>query len=170
MPKSRFKLGCPHDRMGYHCVKNVQIWSYFWSAFSCIHYKYRKTWTRNNSVFGHFSRSDRLVSVLPLLIKVFGKVMHKQVPIYMEAFLINCYLVIYWTQLTQFPVWFTAAMVIVIQWDWVWWSNFNWFVKRLQLLFSWTREAFSFDRRNSYKIKFQKMNKTSKRCSLLIRP
>ena len=27
-----------------HCVKRVQIWSYFWSVFSCIR-------TRNNSVF-----------------------------------------------------------------------------------------------------------------------
>ena len=33
-----------------HCVKSVQIRSYFWSIFSCIR-------TRNNSVFGHFSRS-----------------------------------------------------------------------------------------------------------------
>ena len=35
-----------------HCVKSVQIRSYFWSVFSCI-----QTW--NNSIFGHFSRSDR---------------------------------------------------------------------------------------------------------------
>ena len=35
-----------------YCVKSVQIRSYFWwSVFSC-------TRTRNNSVFGHFSRSD----------------------------------------------------------------------------------------------------------------
>ena len=53
-----------------HCVKNVQIWSFFWSLFSCIctesedlgvnlriHSEYRKTRTRKNSVFGHFSRS-----------------------------------------------------------------------------------------------------------------
>ena len=32
------------------CVKSVQIRSYFWS-------EYRKIRTRNNSVFGHFSRS-----------------------------------------------------------------------------------------------------------------
>ena len=41
----------------YHCVESVQIRSYFWSVFFCIQSKYRKTWTRNNSVFGHFSRS-----------------------------------------------------------------------------------------------------------------
>ena len=33
-----------------HGVKSVQIWSFFWSVFSCI-------WTRKNSIFGHFSRS-----------------------------------------------------------------------------------------------------------------
>ena len=31
------------------CVKSVQIRSYFWSVFSCIR-------TRNNSIFGQFSR------------------------------------------------------------------------------------------------------------------
>ena len=34
-----------------HCVKSVQIQSYFWSVFSCI-------WTRKNSVFGHISRCE----------------------------------------------------------------------------------------------------------------
>ena len=41
-----------------HCVKTVQIRSFFWSLFSCIQSKYRKVWTRKNSVFEHFSRSD----------------------------------------------------------------------------------------------------------------
>ena len=42
-----------------HCVKSVQIQSYFWSAYSCIRTEYRKISTRNNSlnVFRHFSRS-----------------------------------------------------------------------------------------------------------------
>ena len=40
-----------------HCVKSVQIRAYFWSVFSCIRTEYRKILTRNNSVFGHFSRS-----------------------------------------------------------------------------------------------------------------
>ena len=34
-----------------HCVKSIQIRSYFWS-------EYRKIRTTNNSIFGHFSRSD----------------------------------------------------------------------------------------------------------------
>ena len=44
-------------RVNPHCVKSVQIQSYFWSVFSCIRTEYRKIRTRNNSVFGHFSRS-----------------------------------------------------------------------------------------------------------------
>ena len=40
-----------------HCMKNVQIQSYYWSVFSCIQSKYRKIRTRNYSVFGHFSCS-----------------------------------------------------------------------------------------------------------------
>ena len=31
---------------------------FFWSVFSCIHFKYRKTQTRKNSVFEHFLRSE----------------------------------------------------------------------------------------------------------------
>ena len=49
----------------YHCVKSVQIQSFFWSVFSCIWWEYgdllqseyRKIRTRKNSVFGHFPRS-----------------------------------------------------------------------------------------------------------------
>ena len=41
----------------FHLVKSVQIRSYFWSVFSCIQSEYRKIRTRNNSVFGHFSRT-----------------------------------------------------------------------------------------------------------------
>ena len=40
-----------------HYVKSVQMQSYFLSVFSCIQFEYRKIRTRNNSVFGHFSRS-----------------------------------------------------------------------------------------------------------------
>ena len=43
-----------------HCVKSVQIQSFFWSVFSCIWTEYRKIRTRKNSVFGHFSGSARL--------------------------------------------------------------------------------------------------------------
>ena len=40
-----------------HGVKSAQIRSYFQSVFSCIRTEYMKIWTRNNSVFGHISRS-----------------------------------------------------------------------------------------------------------------
>ena len=46
-----------HKAGDVHCVNSVQIQSYFWSVFSCIRIEYRKIRTRNNSVFGHFSRS-----------------------------------------------------------------------------------------------------------------
>ena len=39
------------------CVKSVQIRNYFWSVFSSIRTEYGEIRTRNNSVFGHFSRS-----------------------------------------------------------------------------------------------------------------
>ena len=42
-----------------HCMKFVQIRSYFLSVFSCIWTEYGQIRTRNNSVFGHFSRSVR---------------------------------------------------------------------------------------------------------------
>ena len=38
-----------------HCVKSVQIQSYFWSVFSCIRSEYRKIRTRNNSTFGEIN-------------------------------------------------------------------------------------------------------------------
>ena len=41
-----------------HCVKSVQIRSYFWSVFSCIQSEYREIQTINNSMFGHFLRGD----------------------------------------------------------------------------------------------------------------
>ena len=57
-----------------HCVKIVWKRSYFWSVFSYIwteygdsrsnlriQSEYRKIRTRNNSVFGHFSRSGSLL-------------------------------------------------------------------------------------------------------------
>ena len=46
-----------------HCVKSVQIWSFFWSIFSCIWTEYRKI---KNSVFGDFSRSVLFIVCLRL--------------------------------------------------------------------------------------------------------
>ena len=48
-----FHLAFKFNLNQFQYVKSVQIRSYFWSVFSCIR-------TRNNSVFGHFSRSDLL--------------------------------------------------------------------------------------------------------------
>ena len=42
-----------------HCVKSVQIRSFFWFIFSCIRTEYSKMRTRKYSVFGHFSRSGK---------------------------------------------------------------------------------------------------------------
>ena len=47
-----------------HCVKSVQIRSFFLSLFSCIQSEYRKIQTRKNSLYGHFSRSDMYVCFL----------------------------------------------------------------------------------------------------------
>ena len=44
-------------KSGQHCVKYVQIRSFFWSVFSRIQCDYGKTWTRKNSIFGHFLHS-----------------------------------------------------------------------------------------------------------------
>ena len=35
-----------------HCMKSVQIRSFFWSVISCIQFGYRKMRTRKNSVLG----------------------------------------------------------------------------------------------------------------------
>ena len=43
--------------MNSHCVKSAQIRSYFWPLFFSTRTEYKKIRTRNNSVFGHFSRS-----------------------------------------------------------------------------------------------------------------
>ena len=47
----------------FHCVKIVQIRSYFWSVFSCIQSEYRKIRIRNNSVFGNFLRRVLYINV-----------------------------------------------------------------------------------------------------------
>ena len=61
LSRSAYKQGA------IHCVKSVQIRSFFWSLFFRIRPEYKslriqpecgKIRTRKNSVFGHFSRSD----------------------------------------------------------------------------------------------------------------
>ena len=46
-----------------HCVKSVQIQSFFWSIFSCIQSKYGKIRTRKNSIFGYFSWNGGIFGV-----------------------------------------------------------------------------------------------------------
>ena len=50
------EAGAGKDTGSCQCMKSVQIWSFFWSVFSCIQSEYRKIRTRGNFVFGHFSR------------------------------------------------------------------------------------------------------------------
>ena len=74
-PATSSSLITPFDSCNLHCVKSIQIQSYFWFAFSCIRIEYRRYFvslriqseckkirTRNNSVFGHFSRSAYLIN------------------------------------------------------------------------------------------------------------
>ena len=56
-----------------HCVKRVQIRSFFQSVFSRIQSKYRIIRTRKNSVFGVFSCSGMLEDMS----RVFRKILHK---------------------------------------------------------------------------------------------
>ena len=46
-----------------HCVKSVQIRSFFCSVFSKIWTEYGKIRTRKNSVLGHFSRNEYLIEI-----------------------------------------------------------------------------------------------------------
>ena len=68
------RLANMRDFFKRHCVKSVQLLIYFWSVFSCIwteyrnmriQSEYRKKRTRNNSVFGHFPRSEGVHLILP---------------------------------------------------------------------------------------------------------
>ena len=52
-----------HNTLIWHCVKSVQIRSFFWSVFSCIQSKYRNIPARKNSAFGHFSCSVELFNI-----------------------------------------------------------------------------------------------------------
>ena len=63
-----------------HSMKSDRIRSYFWFVFSCIQLEYRKIRTRNNSVFGHFLRSDYAVTFWLLLVPIDGDPDEKTVP------------------------------------------------------------------------------------------
>ena len=57
-----------------HCVKCVQVRSFFWSVFFHIRTEYGKIQTRENSVFGHNSRSNYCYIIISTLVLtlVFG--------------------------------------------------------------------------------------------------
>ena len=74
-PATNSSLITPFDSCNLHCVKSIQKQSYFWFVFSCIRIEYKRYFvslriqseckkirTRNNSVFGHFSRSAYLIN------------------------------------------------------------------------------------------------------------
>ena len=50
-----------NHRKVWHCVKSVQIQSFFWPLFSRSRAEYGKIWTGKNSAFGQFSGS--LISI-----------------------------------------------------------------------------------------------------------
>ena len=58
-----------------HCVKSIQLRSFFWSVFSIYSVSLRiqfgcgEIQTRRKSVFGHFSRSEYLANFTQLAIK-----------------------------------------------------------------------------------------------------
>ena len=41
--------------------EKCQIWSFFWSVFSCIRTEYKKIRSRKNSVFEHFKQCEYMV-------------------------------------------------------------------------------------------------------------
>ena len=48
-----------HLKKKYHCVKSVQIQSFFWSIFSCIRTENTKIWTRKTSYSDTFHAVHR---------------------------------------------------------------------------------------------------------------
>ena len=61
----------------FHCVKSLQIRSFFWSVFSCIQSKYRKIRTRKNSIFVQFFSQWLLKTAAALtLIQIIVPIFH----------------------------------------------------------------------------------------------
>ena len=61
------------ESLAIHCIKSVEIRSYFCYIFFCIWTEYRKIRTRKNFVFGHFSRSDSYSKDLDWICTCYGK-------------------------------------------------------------------------------------------------
>ena len=82
-----------------HCVKIVQIQSFFWSVFSRIHSKYGKIRTRKNSISEHFSRSVNYCSYsflsFYLLIFLFQKVLYHHRYHHREILHVYCIMLIW---------------------------------------------------------------------------
>ena len=53
------------------------IGSFFWFVFCYIQSKYRKIWTRKNSIFGQFSRSVQVINKKIRKIKNLKNMKHK---------------------------------------------------------------------------------------------
>ena len=76
-----FKQPLNHTRLFFrtliltHCMKSVQIRSFFWSVFSCIR-------TKKNSVFGHFLGSDKQSESARLTYKPVSLVLPNSLPSY----------------------------------------------------------------------------------------
>ena len=89
--------------MSYHCVKSVQIRSYFWSLTSCILTEYLKIRTRNNSVFGHFSHSAMFISVSnkSIITKILKNVFSYTICVLIYFFLYSNYV---WTFYHTLPI------------------------------------------------------------------
>ena len=74
----------------FRCVKSVQILSCFWYVFSHIRTEYgpekslriqsdcEKIWTRNNSLFGHFSRSVFVENIVSDVLNTFSATLSKR--------------------------------------------------------------------------------------------
>ena len=68
-----------YDSIKYHCVKSVEIRSFFWSIFSCIQSKYRKIrtrkklriWTLFTQCIQHTLKNKRYCAIISL--SVFSK-------------------------------------------------------------------------------------------------
>ena len=73
-----------------HCVKSVQIRSFFWSRFSCIQSEYRKIRTTKNSVFGRSPPPPSLFRNLSVFWQnVSVKFLDVMLPVNLEYFVIK---------------------------------------------------------------------------------
>ena len=65
--------------------------SYFWSVFSCIRTEYRKIRTRNNSVFGHFSRTVCSSGFIDAFVSVCFFILHRVFWYVFLSWFVHCF-------------------------------------------------------------------------------